>query len=783
MTKYCEKLAVSFLLMVVITGCGGSGESLFLEGESEPVQMMPPSIGNISERALTENTVVPVISFSNTGGALLTSCTADSLPPGLSVAVSRVRFSCEITGTPTEVQSATTYTITATNAAGSDSATISISVAESATVLALPSLEGASAQTYTVGAAITTLSFANSGGGELINCEADLLPTGLNIAVSSDSSTCEITGTPTAVQAATTHTITATNAVGSDTATISVTVDLAPVTLTAPVLENASSQAYTVDAGISVLSFTNSGGGSLTSCVADSMPAGLALAVSSDSSTCEISGSPSVFQASTTYTITATNTEGSDTATVDITVTTGSFITTWKTDNLGSSNDDQITIPTRGFDYSYDVDWGDGSSDSNVTGDITHTYSSPGTYTVEISGDFPQIVFALANNDREKLLSVEQWGDNQWRSMSDAFAGCYNLVLNATDTPDLSQVTDMSEMFAFANRVNQDISNWDVSNVTSMYGMFDGATSFNQDISGWDVSNVTSMESMFKSARSFDQDLGAWDVSSVTDMRTMFWDARSFNQDMGAWDVSAVTDMSYMFDEATVFNQDIGAWDVSSVTDMEAMFKEASAFNQDIGAWDVSSVTDLKRMFERASAFNQDIGAWDVSSATSLDSMFLRASAFNQDIGNWDLSSVTNIQFMFVLATSFNQDVGNWDVSSVVNMQSAFSNASTFNQNISSWDVSSVLNMRSMFRDAVAFNQNLGSWNVVSVVEMDNMFTNIVLSTANYDALLSGWSVQSLQSDVTFDGGNSTYSSSSQAARDVLTAGFNWTVTDGGVAL
>ena len=33
------------------------------------------------------------------------------------------------------------------------------------------------------------------------------------------------------------------------------------------------------------------------------------------------------------------------------------FITTWKTDNPGSSNDTSITIPTTGAGYNYDVDW------------------------------------------------------------------------------------------------------------------------------------------------------------------------------------------------------------------------------------------------------------------------------------------------------------------------------------------------------------------------------------------------------------------------------------------
>jgi len=64
---------------------------------------------------------------------------------------------------------------------------------------------------------------------------------------------------------------------------------------------------------------------------------------------------------------------------------------------------------------------------------------------------------------------------------------------------------------------------------------------------------------------------------------------------------------------------------------------------------------------------------------------------------------------------------------------------------------------------------------------MNLMFNGVTLSTPNYDTLLQSWSTQNLQSGVTFSGGNSQYSATSQAARDTLTNDFNWTVTDGGV--
>ena len=267
------------------------------------------------------------------------------------------------------------------------------------------------------------------------------------------------------------------------------------------------------------------------------------------------------------------------------------FITTWKTNNLGTSNSTSITIPTIGTGYLYDIDWNnDGIYDElGVTGSRTHNYGTVGTYQVAIRGAFPRIHF---NNtgDKEKILSVDQWGTNKWTSMERAFYGCTNLNGTATDTPDLSLVTNMSYMFYGATAFNQAIGSWDLSNVTNISYMFEGATTFNQDIGSWDVSNVTNMRSMFNGAKAFNQAIGSWNVGNVTGMGSMFRNATDFNQDIGFWDVGNVTDMSNMFRNATIFfstdfNQDISAWNVENVTNMSNMFRSATDFNQSLAAW------------------------------------------------------------------------------------------------------------------------------------------------------------------------------------------------------
>lgn len=423
----------------------------------------------------------------------------------------------------------------------------------------------------------------------------------------------------------------------------------------------------------------------------------------------------------------------------------------------------QLKIETSpGLTYDYSIDWGDGQYDNNVTADITHTYLTPGIYTVSIIGTFPAPRHEEFNSDAYKLLSIDQWGTQVWESMSGAFAGCQNMEYNATDIPNLSNVTDMSRMFIVCYNFNGNINNWDVSNVTNMFATFGVASSFdqplnnwdvsnvtgmglmffrtdvfNQDISNWNTSNVIDMQRMFEDADAFDQPLNSWDVSNVTDMHQMFQRAQVFNQPLNNWDVGNVNDMEEMFDSAGAFNQNIDAWDVSSVVGMGEMFNSAQVFNQPLNSWDVSSVDDMRSMFSNAIAFNQPLNNWNVSSVINMSSMFSSASSFNQNLNSWNVTDVTNMSRMFNFATSFDQPLNNWDVNSVVNMSSMFQGAAVFNQPLDNWNVSAVANMTSMFESAIAFNQPINTWDVSSVTLMESMFEE----AESFNQELNNWDV------------------------------------------
>ena len=199
-------------------------------------------------------------------------------------------------------------------------------------------------------------------------------------------------------------------------------------------------------------------------------------------------------------------------------IDTTSFITTWET----TTNNESITIPTKsGSIYDYFIDWGDGGTDEGVTGSISHVYATPGLHEIKISGQFPRMFF---NNlgDKDKILSIDQWGAIQWTSLAHAFKGCSKLNILATDAPDLSEATSMSATFKSCTTLNNDLNHWDVSNIERMDFLFEGASTFNQDLGSWNTGNVTNMQSLFKNASNFNQDVSQWNFSQVTNMTRIF---------------------------------------------------------------------------------------------------------------------------------------------------------------------------------------------------------------------------------------------------------------------
>jgi hypothetical protein len=159
-------------------------------------------------------------SNSNTTDAAVFAV-SPALPTGLSINSS----TGVISGSPDEPISVTTFTITATNGAGSSTVTLSILV-----TLAAPNISPNSSLTFYVGSPVSQAAPSNTGGRLSGWTISPALANGLSF----NSSTGLISGTPLSVSDAVNHTLSALNATGTSSITLTIRVLAATTSGTTP---------------------------------------------------------------------------------------------------------------------------------------------------------------------------------------------------------------------------------------------------------------------------------------------------------------------------------------------------------------------------------------------------------------------------------------------------------------------------------------------------------------------------------------------------------------------
>jgi gliding motility-associated-like protein len=252
--------------------------------------------------------VTPLAGTNNTSAAL-TFCEGATVRLQASASSSYQWFKNETaisgeTARELVVATAGAYTVEAVsnqNTTVSEVVTVSVS--------ALPVIAYSSSYSFERTKAISSTTPTSTGGTVSSYSISPALPTGLTF----NTTTGVITGTPSAVSASATYSVTATTAggcVGTTTFTLAVFNAVAPSSL------SYSPATQTVRQGTAISAMTPTiSGGAPTYTISPSLPAGLSI----NATTGVISGTLTAAQTGTvTYTITATNTGGSTTATISL---------------------------------------------------------------------------------------------------------------------------------------------------------------------------------------------------------------------------------------------------------------------------------------------------------------------------------------------------------------------------------------------------------------------------------------------------------------------------------
>jgi hypothetical protein len=263
--------------------------SLTVNGAVVATQAVPSTTLTVNHAATT---FTPVTGSGGTG--TLTYGVSPALPAGLSFNTTNGA----ITGTPTSISSATSYTVTVTDT-NNATASVSFGLAVNGPVTATLAIASV---TLTQNHAATSFTPVTGSGGTppLSYSVSPALPTGLSFNTTSGA----ITGTPTATHANSSFTVTVTDA-NSATSSASFSLAVNPgVTATIAV------PTTILTANHAAPSFTPvTGGGGvvpLSYIVSPGLPAGLGM----NSSTGTISGTPTATIGATSFTVTVTDANG-----------------------------------------------------------------------------------------------------------------------------------------------------------------------------------------------------------------------------------------------------------------------------------------------------------------------------------------------------------------------------------------------------------------------------------------------------------------------------------------
>lgn len=226
----------------------------------------------------------------------------------------------------------------------------------------------------------------------------------------------------------------------------------------------------------------------------------------------------------------------------------GAFVFTVAT----TTPSETFTVPCQNVGtFNATIDWGDASADSTITAyndaDLAHIYATADTYTITITGTFPNIFFNNGGNKRE-IKSILNFGTVGWLTFQDSFIGCTNITSVTSTSLDFSSVTSLRQMFRGCTGITSlDVTGWDLSSCTSLYGAFRACTGLSTlDVSGWDVSGVDNFGYVFADNPNLTTlDVSNWDTSLLGYSANTFSGCSSLTGlDISGWSIGAVTNLT-----------------------------------------------------------------------------------------------------------------------------------------------------------------------------------------------------------------------------------------------
>ena len=445
-------------------------------------------------------------------------------------------------------------------------------------------------------------------------------------------------------------------------------------------------------------------------------------------------------------------------------VSSPDFITEWTIAALGDATARTITLfgHTVTTLNNYDVDWGDGSAIETgiTTVDKTHEYPSDAsikTYTVTITNQFGGLRMQRSPQaNRDKLTKFVNWGTSQINGVYGMFTNCSNMLYEATDAPDLTNlISQYGDILSYAF--------WDCSSIVDL------------DLSGWDASSFTQMYETFRGLDNCETlNLSGWTLPSLTSLYQTFYE------------VGKTSGCNLNLSNVTMALAGLDARKAFRYTNFSV---SPNLTNFDISG--VDSMANFMDISDGGASIHVDLSDLDFTNAVTTLYGFANGSKVGSvtfGTGS-DFSAVTSLDYLVGTAPNMTSVTfpSNCDFSAVTTFFRAFYNSS----NMATIDLGTIQDFGlcsswGTFRGMGVCSVNfLTTTNIQSTTQLSDLLYQTTIETTEYDNLLIALSTANAGSpnaNGNLGGGSSKYNAAPApggAARDILSAA-GWVFTDGG---
>ena len=487
------------------------------------------------------------------------------------------------------------------------------------------------------------------------------------------------------------------------------------------------------------------------------------------------------------------------------------FEMTIDTTKAGSASDTFILPAGNIGTYNAVIDWGDNTT-STITAyndaDLTHVYSVGGIYSVKINGSFPEIKFN-SSGDRLKLMSINNWGINQWRRMEASFGGCNNLEIYATDIPDMSLCTSFFRAFNGCTSLTEipNINQWNMQAATTLRSMFDGTgLTGHLDLSGWQLLSCADLGTggsfpFMNNTNITSLDVSNWNFRPAGTQFNYFinnCDSLTTITGMTTWQNSdRVTNLTgFVQGCALISSLDFSGMDLSGCSS----FQRFVYGNPSLNSLNLSGITlkstgtvSLNLAFALCTSLTSITGieSFNSSAVNNLIGTFKDTGLTGDlDLTTWDVSNVTSLDSTFMGLSLDSLNISGWDCGKVTTWGAKFS-ACFYGVNCPYIDVHNItLRIAGVNLQYPWFSTNvntriygLDTWDISSATIMSDFISGGRMTTPEYDATLIAWDTLIDAPDglsVKFGSSQYTLGGASETSRNNLISTDLWTITDGG---